>query len=140
MPELAAHLERVAKEFALIQGEAKWLINRSEELANNGEAHRSDISLARGRELEAVTVRLKPIVAAALAACARESEIKGLRVAAGICDAFKVSEYGPYGTGWVSSSHVEAVADEIREVIGNLEDALERAVGEKANERDNLES
>jgi hypothetical protein len=34
--------------------EAQRLIDRSEQLANNGEAHRSDISLARGREIEGI--------------------------------------------------------------------------------------
>lgn len=41
-------------QLAKMRAKAKQLIDRSEQLANSGEKHRADLSLARGRELEGV--------------------------------------------------------------------------------------
>lgn len=48
-----------------LRAQAKRLVDRSEQLANNGEAHRSDIGLARGRELEGVAARIEQLLGSA---------------------------------------------------------------------------
>jgi hypothetical protein len=47
-----------------LQAEGKKLVDRSESLANSGEAHRSDLSLARGRELEGAAAKIASALAA----------------------------------------------------------------------------
>jgi hypothetical protein len=66
-------VEQLVKEW---REEGKRLVDRSEELANNGEAHRSDILLARGRELEGAAMALEQSAQGERGLTIREAEYR----------------------------------------------------------------